>query len=711
MKAPKQDSQKAARAREALSLPALFEQLHLPEASRQDSLNNARIVDQLHLGEDAVQAAALHPAWKQGLVSREQGERELDPAVLALLQGMDQLYLMEEFSPDDGNEQTSEQAERFRRMLLAMVRDPRVIVLVLAQRLQQLRSARRLPVSQQRQLARSTLEVHAPLANRLGIWQLKWELEDLSLRYTEPEAYHRIARWLDESRQDREKYIEAVIAELNRQLDSQGIEARITGRPKHLYSIWKKIHRKKLSLNGIYDVSAVRLLVKDIPACYAALGAIHSRWRPIPGQFDDYIASPKDNFYQSLHTAVTGPRGRPLEVQIRTFEMHEQAEYGVAAHWRYKEGARSDDAFERRLLWLRRLVEGEADGDSGLLESFRAEIREERVYALTPRGHILAFPRGATVLDFAYAIHTDVGHRCRGARVNGRMVPLTHVLGNGDQVEILTGREPHPSRDWLVTQFGYVATGRARNKIRQWFRQQDHDKNQASGRELLERELHRLGIREAAYDKLSAEFGFERVADFLAAIGSGDITTGQISTRLARLHRLPGSQPRVPAGPARSRQRTSTSDAISIQGVGNLATNLARCCSPAPPDEIAGYITLNRGVSIHRSDCRNLLRLARQTPERVVEAQWGAGPAHRFPVDVYIEANDRAGLLRDITHLMSSEGLNVLAVNTRTDPDTRIARMDMTAEIRDLEQLSRVLNRLSRLPHVLEARRRTQNRK
>ena len=705
MKEPKPDPEKPAQPREAL--PALFYELHLSDEARRDSLACARIVDQLHLGEDAVQAAALHAAWAQELVSREQIERQLDPAVIALLRGMDQLHIMEEFSPDDSGEQTPEQAERFRRMLLAMVRDPRVVVLILAQRLQQLRSARRLPVARQRLLANSTLEVHAPLANRLGIWQLKWELEDLSLRYTEPQDYHRIARWLDESRAGREHYIEEVIAELRRELGAQGIEARITGRPKHLYSIWKKIHRKKLSLDGVYDVSAVRLLVPDVPACYAALGAIHSRWRPIPGQFDDYIASPKHNFYQSLHTAVTGPRGKALEVQIRTFEMHDQAEYGVAAHWRYKEGARSDEAFERRLLWLRRLVEGDTDGNSGLLENFRAEIREERVYALTPRGHVLAFPRGATVLDFAYAIHTDIGHRCRGARVNGRMVPLTHVLTHGDQVEILTGREPHPSRDWLVTQFGYVATSRARNKIRQWFRQQDHDKNQASGRELLERELHRLGMRDMPYEKLATEFNHSRIADFLAAIGSGDITTGQISSRLARLHQLDDPRRRLPPLSNRRRRQTTASDAIRIHGVGNLATNLARCCSPAPPDEIAGYITLNRGVTVHRSDCRNLLRLSQQAPERVIEAQWGSTPERRFAVDVRIEANDRAGLLRDITHLMSSEGLNVLAVNTHTDPDTHVARMDMTAEVRDLEQLSRVLNRLSRLPHVLEARRQT----
>lgn len=685
-------------------MPPILEELGLSATLYRDSVAVARIAGELHLGDDAIQAAALYLPWQTGRLDREQARQRLDPAVNSLLEGMDQLHLIEEFTPGDESEQSPGQAERFRRMLLAMVRDPRVIVLVLACRVQKLRGAKRLPVAEQRRLARSTLDVHAPLANRLGIWQLKWELEDLSLRYTEPQAYQRIARWLDERRSDREKYIQEVIGELHDQLAAQGIEARITGRPKHLYSIWKKLHQKKLSLDGVYDVSAVRLLVRDVPACYGALGAIHSRWRPIPGQFDDYIASPKDNLYQSLHTAVIGPRGRPLEVQIRTFEMHEQAEYGVAAHWRYKEGTHSDEAFERRLLWLRRLVEGDADGDTGLLENFRAEIREQRVYALTPRGHVLAFPRGATVLDFAYAIHTDVGHRCRGARVNGRMVPLTHVLTNGDRVEILTGSEPHPSRDWLVTQFGYITTSRARNKIRQWFRRQDFDKNQASGRELLERELHRLGIRETPFEKLAADFGFSHIGEFLAAIGSGDITTGQISNRLAQRHHLRARQaPRLPS--TTTRQRQPRGDTVRIQGVGNLATQLARCCNPAPPEEIAGYITLNRGVSVHRRDCRNLLRLAGQAPERVVEAQWGTAAEQQFPVAVYLEANDRAGLLRDITQLMSNEGLNVLAVNTRTDTDTQIARMDMTVEITDLEQLSRVLNRLSRLPHVFEARR------
>ncbi len=677
-----------------------------PRQTPADLVASAREIDALGLGWDAALAAALFPLWDAGALSLDGIEPGRRQRIEGLLNGVRQLAVIDELDParlqtTDGHEQS----ERARKMLLAMVQDARTVIIKIASRLRELRQARWLPDAERRRLARHTLEVYAPLANRLGIWQLKWELEDRALRYLDPETYRRIASWLAERRNDREAYINRVVGELQQALTDQGLVATVYGRPKHIYSIWRKLRRKGIGFDSLFDVRAVRVLVEDVRDCYAALGIVHSHWQPIPGQFDDYIAAPKDNLYQSLHTAVLGRGDKTLEVQIRTHRMHEHAELGVAAHWRYKEGARPDPGFDRRIGWLRALLQDRpaTGGEGDFLARFRTELLHERVYVLTPRGAVIDLPRGATVLDFAYAIHTELGHRCRGARVNGAMTPLTRVLDNGDRVEILTGREPRPSRDWLLPQLGYLASARARAKVRRWFRQQDRDTHVAQGRLLLERELQRLGLPEHSYEDLAGRLGYRQVGTFLAALGRGDVTAGRIAGCLrCETDSLSIARPRPTRSDGAGQRRA---DAVRVRGIDNLLLTVARCCRPVPPEPIGGYVTRLRGVSIHRADCHNFLRLSRQAPERVIEVSWGERRAPNYPVRILVTAHDRAGLLRDISTLISGERINVLGVSTSTDPDTRIARMDMRVEVSDLPQLTRVLNRLARLRNVTEARR------
>lgn len=660
-------------------------------------------IAELGLGEDAILAAGLYPLWQNNELPEalETEYRALLP--WSLMEGISRLRVMDELNLGRDSERPDEQIERVRMMLLAMVEDARVVVIKLCYQLHELETAKRAPEAVKHDLAQQTLDIYAPLASRLGIWQLKWQLEDLSLRYLQPETYHKVAKWLDERRQDREQYIQRTIQIVQNLLDEHHIKATVTGRPKHIYSIWRKLETKGMSFNALFDVRAVRVLVDDVASCYAALGVIHGRWQPIPGQFDDYIASPKENYYQSLHTAVIGPGGRTLEVQIRTHEMHEQAEFGVAAHWRYKEGAAGSHAIDDKIKWLRHLLEtSRENSDAGeFLEQFQSEILYERVYVITPHGDVVDLPNGATALDFAYAIHTDVGHRCRGARVNGAIAPLTRKLNNGDRVEIITAKEPGPSRNWLVPQLGYLTSSRARSKVRQWFKHEDFQQNLTQGRALLDRELERLGIRDIPYQDLAERFGYSKLPAFLAAIGSGDITTNQIAGRLQQ----PAQEPHPSTTPTPYRAVTEASG-IHVQGVGRLLTTMARCCRPVPPEPIVGYITQGRGITVHRSDCRNLLRLTDTHPGRIVEVSWGdASRTHTYPVTIRIEAYDRSGLLRDITVLLANEKVNVLGANTLTDKDSGIALMDLTLEIQDIPELSGILNRISRFPNVMRAQR------
>ncbi|MGA9332722.1 MAG: bifunctional (p)ppGpp synthetase/guanosine-3',5'-bis(diphosphate) 3'-pyrophosphohydrolase [Rudaea sp.] len=593
-------------------------------------------------------------------------------------------------------------AEGMRRLLLAIIRDLRVVFILLARQLARLRTAASATPEHQREIARLSADIHAPLANRLGIWQLKWELEDLAFRYLHADTYKRIADLLDERRTDRERFIAHCVQVLRNALREAGIEAEIAGRPKHIYSIWKKMQRKGGEFSNLYDIRALRVLVKDVAACYAALGIAHTLWPPVPDEFDDYIARPKGNHYQSLHTAVIGPEGRTLEVQIRTHDMHAHAEQGVAAHWRYKEGGSADQNFERKVAWMRQLLEvkDETEGDAELMAAFRTDILEDRVYLLTPQGQVMDLPRGATVLDFAYHVHTDVGHRCRGAKVNGRIVPLQFKPRSGDRVEILTGKTREPRRDWLSAQHSFLNTHRAQQKVRAWFKHVDHDANAAAGRAILDRELKRLALSNLDLETLPKKFRLQTLDELLVALALGDVSTGQVARVLHETH----TPPPAPVAPTLRAPRRDK-DAIVIEGVGNLLTTLARCCQPLPGDAIVGYITRGRGVSIHRADCASFAHLRSRDASRAIEVQWGGSRAQEYEVNIVVRGYDRKDLHKDVTNVIAAANVHLLAVNTRVDDARGIATMNFALRVTDFEQLSTLLGRLSGVPNVTEARR------
>ncbi|MEM9301238.1 MAG: bifunctional (p)ppGpp synthetase/guanosine-3',5'-bis(diphosphate) 3'-pyrophosphohydrolase [Pseudomonadota bacterium] len=611
---------------------------------------------------------------------------------------VNQLLDIDKLERDYDPDRTDGDAEGLRRLLLALVRDVPVLLIVVADRLVALRAVAGADPRIRSLFARRAAAIHAPLANRLGIWHLKWELEDLVFRFLQPEMYRRIAGLLDERREDRERYIEELVAEVERVVDADGIDADVLGRPKHIYSIWKKMQRKNLAFDQLFDVRALRVLVDDVAACYQVLGLVHAGWHPIPGEFDDYVANPKPNGYQSLHTAIFGPEGKPVEIQIRTRQMHEDAELGVAAHWRYKEGGSHDPAFQRRLNAMRQLIEASGDDDP-LLEDFSAEADDDRVYVLTPRGKVIDLRVGSTVLDFAYHVHTNVGHRCRGAKVNGRIVPLTYEVKNGQQVEVLTGKEPDPSRDWMVPSLGYLKTSRARSKVRLWFRKADHDQNVADGRDHLDRELKRLGLSTADLGDLPERFNKHDLEGVYEGVGTGEITAGQIANALQNT-----SEPKNALSLAPARPAPVGGGQILIEGVGNLATTLAKCCSPVHGDPIVGYITRTRGVSVHREDCPNVAQLLKEESGRMLDVAW-AGGAGAYQADVIVQALDRPGLIRDIGNLLANLRIDVLQMNSQVDSSTGEAEVRLRLRVRDFEQLSFVLSRLAAMPNVFECRR------
>ena len=629
------------------------------------------------------------------------------PAVRGLLEGQDAADPV--WALHAGRE-AGRNGEGLRRLLLAIIQDLRVVPILLARQLAKMRVADRLPEAERRALAQLTRDLHAPLANRLGIWQLKWELEDLAFRHLEPETWRRLARELDESRAARERYIEAVKKQLGRALAAQGIAAEISGRPKHIYSIWRKMQKKQLPLDRLYDLRAVRVMVADVAACYATLGVVHALWAPVPGEFDDYIARPKPNGYASLHTAVVGPEGRTLEVQVRTGEMHEQAELGVAAHWRYKEtggsaaGKGAGRAFERKIAWMRQLLEQAGDGrDEGLAGALDAELVEERVYALTPRGEVVDLPQGATPLDFAYHVHTMVGHRYKGAKVNGRIVPLGHHLRSGDRVEIMTGKEPDPKRDWLLPANGFLASGRSRDKVRAWFHKLDRSRNLQAGRELLERELKRLGLHQAELAPVARRFHAESVDDLYLQVALGDVGPNQVVRVLHELQHA--AEPATPAVSRPSPRRAPRKDpaGFTVQGVGNLLVQLARCCQPVPGEPIAGYLTRSRGVTVHRAGCASFARLAAAQPQRVLPVEWGSSGGG-YEVDVAITGVDRKWLLKDVTTLVAQEDAHLSDIRSEVGSNGR-AQLQLKLRVSDYGQLSTLLGKLDALPGVEQARR------
>ncbi|HEX4327445.1 MAG TPA: bifunctional (p)ppGpp synthetase/guanosine-3',5'-bis(diphosphate) 3'-pyrophosphohydrolase [Burkholderiales bacterium] len=665
--------------------------------------------------------AALVAGWLFAVPQVDEHWRDkIEPAfgaeVAHLVDGLTRLHRLRDVTRaavEERGQGDDGQIEILRKMLLAMVADVRVVLIRLASRTQTLRYFSRQPDQPQGVAsAREALDFYAPLANRLGVWQLKWELEDLSFRLMNPEAYRQIAGMLAVRRTEREGYIAQVVETLREELAAAGIQADVAGRPKHIYSIYNKMRQKSLSFDDLYDVRALRVLVDDVKDCYAALGVVHNLWQPIPKEFDDYISRPKGNNYRSLHTAVIGPDDLALEVQIRTHEMHRQAELGVAAHWRYKEAGvksssqsvKSSGAFDEKVALLRQLLAWR--DEVALAEGWRAATMKARlddtIYVLTPQGRVIDLPQGATPIDFAYALHTDLGHRCRGARVDGAMVPLNTALATGQRVEIITAKTGGPSRDWLNPNLGYLASHRARTKVRQWFNLQELEETSAQGRVLVEKELQRIGRTGANLEQLAQGLGFKTTEELFVAAARGEWSLRQI-----------GAAFEAPAAPAEAEDaslatRKSRIDAaggkgILIVGVDRLMTQLAKCCKPAPPDPIIGFVTRGKGVSIHRADCSNFANLRGKNPERVIETQWGAQQDGLFAIDVEIEAHDRPGLLRDIGEVFSRESVNVTA--TRSASRQQVARMALTVEVAGLAKLNKALDALREVPGVTVARR------
>jgi GTP pyrophosphokinase len=665
------------------------------------------ILAELQVGPDGLIAGLLYRAVREQRLAPEQVAAEFGPGVAALIDGVTRMAAIGELrsaseAPVLG--QAHAQKDNIRKMLIALVDDVRVALIKLAERTCAIRAVkddelRRLPV------AREVFDVYAPLAHRLGIGQLKWELEDLSFRYLYGDAYRKIARLLDGKRVERDEFVAQVKQRLTQVLQEAGLTFEIDGRAKHIYSIWRKMQRKGIGFSQVYDIRALRILVPEIRDCYATLGLVHGLWHNIPNEFDDYIANPKENGYRSLHTAVVGPQGKVLEVQIRTFDMHEEAELGVCAHWQYKGTDARDklaSTYEEKIAWLRQVLDwhDETGDTADVAEQFSFQTAQDRVYVFTPQGDVVNLAQGATPLDFAYHVHTEVGHCCRGAKVNGSIVPLTYTLNTGERVEILTSKDGVPRRDWLQPGLGYLQTSRARAKVQHWFRAQAMEVNIAAGRHLLEREFKRLALTSVDYLRVARKVQQATVEDMYAAVGAGELSSAQVMNAAQGLVEDRGPQLKL-APPGGGSYRGQ----VQVRGVGNLLTHMAGCCKPLPGDAITGFITQGRGVSIHRGDCARLLRLMEVSPQRVIEVEWGVSPGENYEVDVLIEAFDRHGLLRDITGLFANARINVLAINTQTNKKRNTAEMRLRVEVPNLGSLSKLLERINRLKNVVSARR------
>ena len=687
----------------------------------------ATILAEMKVPPDAVIAGLLHDTVEDTSITLDDIRREFSDDIAKMVDGVTKLTNLPRVSrgdqhiednlngvaaaetdnPDTAfNEQYQKSRKRdlasetLRKTFLAMGDDIRIVLIKLADRLHNMRTLNYMPEAKRKRIAKETLDIFAPLANRLGIWQMKWELEDLGFRYTNPEKYKEIATQLNERRVDREEQVQKTLQNLKQVIETAGIKVEISGRPKHIYSIYKKMQEKGRSFEMVMDLRAVRLIVADIPNCYAALGVIHTKWRPIPHEFDDYIAAPKDNFYQSLHTAVIYDDGKPLEVQIRTAEMHQNAEYGIAAHWRYKEGRKRDDEFEQRINWLRRLMDWRKDVDdaSEFIDGMKTDVFQDRVYVFTPKGDIIDLPNGSTPLDFAYHVHTEIGHRCRGAKINGKLVTLDYHLKTGDQVEILTAKQGGPSRDWLNTNLGLVNTQRSRAKIKQWFKKQDWEQNVAQGKVQIDRELRRLGLETIDANHLSQEYEYKTLDDFYEAIGCGDLSLGRVIARISDLTK-DREEDILAARP--TAEAKGSSDSVTVLGLKGMLTSIARCCNPVPGDDIIGYITRGRGATIHRQDCPNILRLKGDS-ERIVKVSWGE-VRNTTPVSVEVKAYDRQGLLGDISGILNNESINLSDISLKNNHN--IVQIKMVLEVNDLVQLSRVLTRIESLQNVIEVHR------
>ncbi len=657
---------------------------------------SAQILAELGIDTVAIQAGLLHDVPEDTEYGLTDVEERFGAEVAQLVDGVTKLS---KFSTHSHEQQ---QAENIRKMLLAMAQDIRVVLIKLADRLHNMRTLYGLPSEKQQRIARQTMEIYAPLAERLGIWQMKWELEDLAFKALEPERFRELAKLLDTRRKGRETYIERAIAELTPKLKAAGIEADLQGRPKHIYSIWKKMERKGAQFGEIYDVYAIRILVEDVRDCYAALGIVHSLWRPIPGQFDDYIAVPKNNLYQSLHTAVIALDGKPLESQIRTQAMHQVSEVGIAAHWRSKEGTKSDREYDAKLAWLRQLLDWQRDVSDAteFVEGIKLDIFQDQVFVFTPKGDIKDLPAGATPLDFAYRIHTDVGHRTIGAKVNNRLVPLDYRLKNGDIVEIVTTKGEHgPSRDWM----NVVKTSHAREKIRQWFKRKDRDENIVHGRESLERELRRLARTSIAavgsdpIAEVAKHYNYDTLDDFYAAIGYGAVSAQTVVMRLGVVDDVQGTLPTV--APPQKLQRTG---GVKVKGVGDLLVRFAKCCNPNPGDPIVGFNTRGKGVTVHLQSCATVIN--EREVSRLIDVEWESAPSETYSIAIRVEAFDRTGLLSDITQIVAENKVNIVAAHVGVTPD-HTAVVTATIQVHSVSQLARVMSRIETLKDVISVQR------
>lgn len=670
-------------------------------------LEMAEILADLYMNVEGLQAGILYRAVREQKLSLAAVRQTFGEGVAKLIDGALRMAIISNLRNDSDQsvfgQDATRQAAKVREMLVSIIDDVRVALIKLAERTCALRAVKHAPEAKRIRVAREIMDVYAPLAHRLGVGHLKWELEDLAFRYLEPTEYKQIARLLDEKRRDRQSYIDEVMATIRAELRKIGKDGDVSGRAKHIYSIWRKMHRKEIGFSEIYDIRAVRVLVPTVADCYAVLGIVHSKWRNIPNEFDDYIASPKENGYRSLHTAVIGPGRKVIEIQIRTQAMHEEAEYGVCAHWQYK-GTDSEAAarsYEAKIAWLRQVLEWHEDvGEGGVKEALGGDSSPDRVYLFTPDGHVVDLPQGATLLDFAYRIHTEVGHRCRGAKVNGRIQPLNTRLKTGDQVEILTGRHEAPSRDWLIRSLGYLTTAKARARVQQWFRAQDREQNIVAGKAILEREFRQLGLTVGAQDldALAESFNKKGSEGLYAAIGAGDVGQEQISKAAqARLGNLK-TQVRKPRPVPATRFGKSE---FYIYGVADLLTRVAKCCSPLPGEPICGFLTYGQGVSVHRKDCGNILRLQAREPQRLLQVSWGGEPRQMYPVKVGVESFDRGGLSRDITTVIDNAGLSIVSL-VSNEGRAGAVLTELSVDVPDTEQLSVLLTHLRQVPNVID---------
>lgn len=678
------------------------------------------LLSTLSMDKDSMKAALLFPLAEANLIDQETTTEHFGASIWSLVRGVMEMDAIRQLKATHTNETSSVQVDNIRRMLLSMVEDFRCVVIKLSERIAHLREVKDATEDERVLAAKECFNIYAPLANRLGIGQLKWELEDFCFRYLHPDEYKKIASLLHERRIDREQYIDNFVSHVRSYMKQENIDVDIYGRPKHIYSIWRKMKKKALSFDELFDVRAVRIVVERLQDCYAALGIVHTHFRHLPDEFDDYVANPKPNGYQSIHTVVLGPEGKTVEIQIRTRQMHEDAELGVAAHWKYKEGATGattksgTGSYENRIAWLRKLIAWQEEmADSGeMLDEVRSQVFDDRVYVFTPKGDVIDLLTGSTPLDFAYHIHSDVGHRCIGAKIGGRIVPFSYQLQMGDQIEIITQKQPNPSRDWLNPNLGYVTTSRGRAKIHNWFRKQDRDKNILAGRQILDNELAHLDINMKEAEKLLvARYNVHSVDEVLAGIGVGDIRINQLVNFIqSKLNKTTAEDEdkealRTLENKAPPQRTAGSGSSIVVEGVGNLMHHIARCCQPIPGDNIVGFITKGRGISIHRADCEQLAELSSHAPERIVDAVWGENYSSGYSLIVRVVANDRSGLLRDITTILANEKVNVLGVSSRSDVKQQIATIDMNIEIYNLQVLGRILAKLNQLPDVIEAKR------